>query len=180
MAQLRNHVDMRNVVIAVLLGVLGCGVDTRNIGTDPDPDGGAGGAGTGTGGAGASGTGGAPGGGIGSPPIYPADAVLCDDWPICPEGILAPMNQSARSNVRCGIGFGCSICRDNRNGQCAEFVGKCRALNTLTSDGRIVAGDPARPSDCMALAEQPAEPTYYRCVGGSLINVVCADGEWPQ
>lgn len=122
------------VVVAMSILAIGCGDGGETVGL------------TGTGGAPmTSGTGGAgsTGGAGGSTPmgygeITAADALVCEEWPLCPEGVYAFRGGVAVTanpphidvpNRMCDESLGrvCGECSDFRTGSCAPFVARCRA-----------------------------------------------------
>jgi hypothetical protein len=159
---------------------LGCGTDTRWLeGADAAAEEASSGTGGALGGQ-PSGTGGAGSSGGGVQSITEADVLLCELWPICPEGVIAPGGyERVMRSERCGLGgYACSVCRDTRGGACSDFVGRCRAP-IVVSNVRIF--DAPSSADCTdGVMPDPASPrSYYRCTGPALVGVVCGDDPWP-
>lgn len=131
---------MKRLALVALL-LVGC-AEGGDMGA-PDGTGGTGSVGGagGTGGAGgaAAGTGGTSTDG----PFTAADKTLCEDWPVCPDGVVSPGPQLVvvesstcplqgnGSHVACG---GCINIKNN----CGTFFGRCKAPNWNASDGSVV------------------------------------------
>ena len=133
--------EMRVAALAVLL-LVGCA-----SGGDPATVGVGGGASVG-GMSGAAGAGGMSTGGTGGAVFTSADAAICWDWPVCPDGIISPAPANPRTyqvSTFCPFVTGagtirCSWCVDIHNG-CAPFVGRCKAPFVIFDTGGL--WDPA-------------------------------------
>ena len=67
-----------------------------------------------------------------------ADHLRCNDWPVCPAGIVSPANHyllrvfPVACRAESNFPITCGACMDTRTPACAPFVGKCIAPNAPT------------------------------------------------
>lgn len=181
------------LVVAAVALVAGCagGGDGTADGTGgaASPMGGVTGSGGSTG-VGGAGTGGAFVAGPGSTTFTRADMALCEDWPVCPDGIVAPtpvLGGFVRDNA-CplkadGIAVMCGGCVDIRN-SCAIFVGRCKApIRIDESGGQLPAFLAFDASSCRQFLSDPFSQSaghFAICTGdgvfqNSAAQTVCGD-----
>lgn len=175
---------MKRAAILLVLAI-GCGDGAEMVGVTGS--GGAGGS-TGTGGTSIGGTGGVGGSGYGD--ITAADALMCEEWPLCPDGVVAfrPVGRdyTDQTNMNCGDrgvwtdnGAGDIVCRRGTAAPGATFSARPNAGSLCLLDCKSSEAGSCTRRTCGGCSDYRAKacgvPFVARC-RAPVAASVCVDG----